>query len=181
MSDRLAREVDFPAIVEIFNWAVVNSNATFAVEPVAAETWRAAWRESGDRHPWFVADVDGEVRGFARSAPHNGPCAYAWSADISVYVHPDHHGEGIATTLYTRLIPTLRAQGYRTAIAVIAVPNPASERLHAAFGLERTGTLSGVGWKRGAWHDVAYWQLSLRPDATPPEPIRPVAEVCPRG
>ncbi|UCE85928.1 MAG: N-acetyltransferase [Deltaproteobacteria bacterium] len=175
---RRARDTDLPAIVDIFNWAVLHTHTTFVVEPVRLESWRQAWRETARDHPWFVAERDAVVCGFARAAPHKGPCAYAWSVDVSAYVHPDHHRQGIATALYTRLLPTLRAQGYRSAIAVIAVPNPASERLHAAFGLRRMGTLAAVGFKAGSWHDVEYWQLQLRPDAAPPEPIRPVAEVC---
>jgi phosphinothricin acetyltransferase len=178
---RLARETDLPAIVEIFNWAVVHTDATFVVEPVSLASWRDAWRDTAPRHPWFVAENDGAVCGFARAAPHKGPCAYEWSADVSAYVHPDHHRRGIATALYTRLLPTLRAQGFRVAIAVIAVPNPASERLHAAFGLRRMGVLESVGFKSGSWHDVEYWQLHLRPDSGPPDPIRPVSEVCADG
>lgn len=175
---RLAAEADLPALAEIFNWAVRHTTATFQVEPVRVEAFADEWRARRERFPWFVAESSGRVLGFARAAPHKGPCAYAWSAEISVYVDADHHGRGVGTALYTRLLPTLRAQGYRSAIAVIAVPNPESERVHAGFGLRRMGRLEGVGFKRGAWHDVEYWQIHLRPDTGTPDPIRPVAEVC---
>ena len=60
-------------------------------------------------------------------------------------------------------------------MAAIALPNPASIRLHQAFGFTEAGVLRGVGWKFDAWHDVAYWQLVLG-ESAPPAGIRPVDE-----
>ena len=61
-------------------------------------------------------------------------------------------------------------------MAAIALPNPASVRLHEAFGFRETGILRRVGWKFGAWHDVACWQLVLG-EGGPPERIIPVQEM----
>ena len=71
--------------------------------------------------------------------------------------------------LYDKLIPTLTERGFKTAIAVIAIPNPASERLHEAFGFRRAGTLRHVGWKFDQWHDVAFWQCFLNDEDGAPE------------
>ena len=109
------------------------------------------------------------------ATPFKGCCGYAFTAEVSVYVDPDHFGKGVGKILYIRLIPILTAQGYRTAIAVIAIPNPVSERLHEGFGFQKIGVLARVGWKFDQWHDVAYWQLVLRDDDGPPQPIKTVA------
>ena len=42
-------------------------------------------------------------------------------------------------------------------------PNPASIALHESIGFEPIGALRDIGWKEGAWRDVGYWQLYLRP------------------
>ncbi len=65
------------------------------------------------------------------------------------------------------MLPALEAQGYRTLLAGITVPNDASVRLHESFGFRRVATFERVGWKFGSWHTVAYWQRSVGGDAPP--------------
>ena len=89
---------------------------------------------------------------------------------------PHSFGNGIGTALYTRLVETLRAQGYRTLLAGITQPNPASVRLHEALGFRRVALLEGVGWKFDRWHDVGYWQLNLGNGGNAPTTINPVRE-----
>jgi L-amino acid N-acyltransferase YncA len=118
-----------------------------------------------------------EVIGFAKSSPHRGRCAYAYSAEVSVYIDPNWHGRGVGKALYGRLIPMLKSQGYVTLIAGISLPNAASQRLHESFGFKPAGVFHRVGWKFGRWHDVGYWELSLRDGPAPPDRILGVAEV----
>ena len=41
----------------------------------------------------------------------------------------------------------------------MTLPNPASDGLHSALGFEPVGTYRDIGYKFGAWHDVAWTQL----------------------
>jgi phosphinothricin acetyltransferase len=70
----------------------------------------------------------------------------------------------------------LDAQGCRTQVGVIGLPNEASARFHESFGFRHAGTLTGVGHKLGSWRDVGFWQRT--PDASdgPPPVLRPFAE-----
>ena len=112
----------------------------------------------------------------AKAAPWAGRCAYAYSAEVTVYVHPEHHRKGIGRDLYSRLIAVLRDQGYCTLLAGIALPNPASVSLHASLGFRQVACLERVGWKFDRWHDVTYWQLDLAA-GEPPKEISPVRDV----
>ena len=174
-----ARVSDVPGILAISNWAAVHTAANFAIEPEPLEAWEAMFTEEADRFPWFVArDEDGTVGGFARAAPWKGRCAYEFACEISVYVDPAHHRQGLGRRLYEVLLRTLARQGYRRVLAGIALPNDASVRLHEAFGLEQVAQLRRVGWKFGQWHDVGYWEGDLGAHSDdPPTPIRPVADV----
>lgn len=174
---RLAEREDISAVVAISNWAAVNTPANFATEPEPESSWLATWEATRAQHPWLVAVDGGRVLGFAKSGPHRARGAYAWTAEVSVYVDPSAHGRGIGAALYARLIPVLRAQGYVTLLAGIAPPNPASERLHEKVGFVRCGTYHRAGWKLGAWHDVGYWELHLAGGDDAPQPVRPVADV----
>ena len=41
------------------------------------------------------------------------------------------------------------------------MPNDASVRLHERVGFRKVATFAHAGWKFGAWHDVAFFQLML--------------------
>lgn len=174
----LAREEDVPAILALANWAAVNTPANFATEPEGLDEWTRTWKATSAMYPWLVARAGGTLLGFAKGSPHRARGAYKWIAEVSVYVEVAAHGRRIGSELYRRLVPVMREQGYVTLLAGIAPPNPASERLHEAFGFVRCGTYHRAGWKLGKWHDVGYWELHLRGDE-PPGDVRAVASAWP--
>ena len=93
---------------------------------------------------------------------------------MSAYVDPAFQGRGIGRRLYDELLPILRRQRFVNVYAGIALPNPASVALHEAIGMWRIGIYERVGFKFGAWHDVAWYALRLTdPEGVPPEPIPP--------
>lgn len=69
------------------------------------------------------------------------------------------------------LLDRLVERGYRIALAGMTLPNPGSVGLHHALPFEPVGTYRDVGWKNGAWHDVARMQkvIAARP-GVPAEP-----------
>ncbi len=179
MRIRLAKFDDLPAILAISNWAAINTAANFAIEQETLESWQTEWRETHELYPYLVAvDHDNTVVGFAKAAPWKGRCAYTYSAEVTVYVDPDHHGQGIGKALSGRLMPTLKAQGYHTLLAGITQPNEASVRLHESFGFKRVALFERIGWKFDQWHDVGYWELLLQTETARPSPIVAVREAA---
>lgn len=158
---RIATSADVASINAITNWAIEGTHAHFATESESLEQTRAQFDGAGDRYPWVVSEVDGEVVGFARAKAWNPRGAYGRSVEISVYVLPAHHGRGLGRGLYARLIDLLRERGFTQAVGGIALPNDASVRLHESFGMRHVGTFRRIGIKNGVWRDVGYWQLDL--------------------
>jgi phosphinothricin acetyltransferase len=132
-------------------------------------------------HVWLIAELDGSPVGYAYASRHQPRAAYRWAADVAVYIDGDHHGAGIGRALYARLFELLLEAGYWTLCAGITQPNPASTGLHRALGFQPVGTYRRIGWKAGAWHDVTWWQLDLRPGepGPPAEPVVPRAPLTP--
>jgi phosphinothricin acetyltransferase len=172
----LARAADIPAILALSNAAAERSHVNFATEPESLDERTRTFEATRAMYPWVVARDGSSIVGFAKGAPHRTRGAYLWTAEVAVYVDPRAHRRGIGRALYARLIPTMRAQGYVTLLAGIALPNDASVKLHEAFGFVQCATFHRAGWKLGAWRDVGYWELSLRPgDDAPPAALRDVA------
>jgi phosphinothricin acetyltransferase len=74
------------------------------------------------------------------------------------------------------MIERLIGQGYVTAIAAIALPNPVSIALHERLGFVPAGTYRGVGFKRDEWTDVSLWQRDLAPRRAVPLESSPSRE-----
>lgn len=176
---RLARPEDAAAVRDIYAPFVRETPATFTLEPPSVSELREKIRATreGDEYPWFVAEADGSVVGYAYAAPVRDRPAYRWSVETSIYVDPNHHRGGVGRRLYDRLFDTLRRQGYVSAFAVLGLPNPESEAFHEAYGFDHLADFPAAGYKLGAWRDVGWYRLELRAPPENPDPPRPVSAV----
>ena len=160
-------------MLAISNWAASHTAANFRSQPETLDQWIQRQRPKPDVFPCLVAESADLALGYALASPFHDGCGFACVAELSVYIHPNHAGRRIGSALYQHLIPMLDAQGFQVLVAMIALPNPASERLHERFGFQRTGGFTGVGWKFDRWHDISFWQRSLRPTDRSPAAIEP--------
>jgi phosphinothricin acetyltransferase len=133
----------------------------------------------GRTHAFLVAEEDDRIAGFAYAGTHRERPAYRWATECSVYIADAHRGRGLGRALYEVLLPLLERQGYRTALAGVTLPNPASIGLHRAMGFVEVGVYRRIGWKAGGWRDVAWLALQFGPDtedeeepASPGSPVR---------
>lgn len=167
MSIRPARADDFTSIAAITNHYITTSSIHFAYEPVPDGELRALWERTRDRFPWLVTDDAGEVLGYAKAGVWRERTAYNWTCEVGLYIADRARGRGLGRALYDALLAECQARGFRSAIAGIALPNPASIALHERCGFARVGTFADAGWKNNAWHAVEFWQkqLSTRPEA----------------
>jgi phosphinothricin acetyltransferase len=165
---------DAAACAAIYAPAVAAATS-FEEEAPAAGAMAERIARTTATHPWLVAEVGGEVVGFAYACEHRARAAYRWAVDVSIYIAEGNRGGGVGRELYGELFERLRAQGFRVACAGVTLPNVASVALHESLGFVPVGVYRRIGWKRGAWHDVGWWQLELDPDGEGPpgEPSPP--------
>jgi L-amino acid N-acyltransferase YncA len=161
---------DAAACAAIYAPYVFDSVASFeATPPTAGEMSSRIYAA----HAWLVAERESEILGYAYASTHNARAAYRWAADVAVYVAAEHHRGGVGRALYEALFERLKAIGLWTLCAGITQPNEASNGLHRTMGFAPVGTYRRIGWKAGAWHDVQWLQLDLRPgEPGPPRELR---------
>lgn len=174
---RMAREADARAILAIYAPFCVTTAVSFELEPPSEGEIASRIRAVTAYWPWLVLEDDGAVAGYAYASRHSERAAYGWSVDVTVYVAPSHLRRGVGRALYTTLFELLRQQGFFKAYAGVALPNPASTALHEAIGFEPVGVYKGVGYKLGAWRDVAHYQLALQPERPAPDSPVPAASL----
>ena len=113
------------------------------------------------RYRLFVAAVDTAVVGYASSSKFRHKPAYDPLVDTTVYVDPDHTGRGLGGALYEELFAALEPEDVHRAFAGIALPNPASQKLHERFGFRLVGTFAEAGRKFGRYWDVSWYEKAL--------------------
>ena len=158
---RPAQETDLPAILDIYNDAILNSTASFETVPRTLEEERQWLREHGHPHAVLAAIHDGDVVGWASLSPFRPKPAYRLTVEDSVYVRADFWGKGLGALLLARLLEVAASNGFHTVIALIVGDNAASLRLHRGFGFRHVGVEREVGRKFDRWLDVVIMQKTL--------------------
>ena len=171
---RDATPADAAPCAAIYAHYVEHTTVTFEDVPPGVDEVAARIAAAQERHAWLVAVHDGVVVGYAYGGPFKARAAYRWSCEVSVYVADAARGAGVGRILYAGLLARLEALGLRMACGGVTLPNDPSVALHRALGFEPVGTYRRIGWKHGAWRDVAWFQRPLGDDG-PPAPVRSVA------
>jgi len=160
---------DLEAISSIYDHYVRTTAISFDLEPPTT-AWRREWFASFDdrgRHRLLVARDGGEAIGYAASVPYRPREAYGPSVETSVYVAPNHLGRGVGMALYGALLSELEREDVHRAYAGVAMPNPASVRLHERCGFRRAGYFTEQGRKFGRYWDVAWFERAFPEVAHP--------------
>jgi L-amino acid N-acyltransferase YncA len=174
---RLATEQDAPAVAAIYAPFCDENVVSFEYAAPTADEMGARIRTILAQWPWLVVDEGGSVVGYAYAARHSERAAYGWAVNTGIYVADGQRGRGVGHALYTALFALLRAQGYFKACAGITLPNPQSIRLHERFGFALVGVYPGIGYKKGAWHDVAWYEAAIQPERPEPPLPRPIGDI----
>lgn len=171
---RLATVADAEAMRAVYA-PYVATPVTFDADVPTAREFAARLADVMPAFPCCVLELDRRIAGFAYAHAQAERAAYRWNAELSVYLEPDATGRGAGRALYSLLLGLLRHQGFKSAYALVTVPNAASERLHESLGFARSWVQPRAGWKEGAWHDVAWFVKYLAPfegnGATPADPM----------
>lgn len=168
MRIRQATRDDGPACAALYAPYVTDTAISLETEPPTAAEMADRIEAANRTHAWLVAEDAGLVTGYAYGAGWKSRAAYRWTSEVSVYLAPGRRRTGAGRALYEALFARLVERGYRVAVAGMTLPNDASAGLHRATGFAEVGTHRAVGWKHGAWHDVAWVQKTLAAGTGPP-------------
>ncbi len=159
---RNAVPADAGAILGIYAPYITDTCVSFEIEVPAIEDFTVRMKNILKNYPYIVYEVNGLVVGYAYASKHRERAAYRYSADVSVYVEPSYHRQGIGKALYEKLFGLLRDQGIYTVCAGVTIPNDSSIGLHKSLGFTEVGIYHNVGYKLDKWHDVIWFEKALR-------------------
>jgi L-amino acid N-acyltransferase YncA len=158
---RRAELRDLESITKIYNDAILNTTATFDAEPKSIDGQRKWFTTHDERYPILVAEINGQVVGWAALTRWSDRTAYDGTAETSFYVDDKFRGRGIGWNLKQAVIEEARRLGFHTLIARVAEGSETSLRLNQRAGFVLIGTMKEVGRKFGGWLDVHVLQKML--------------------
>lgn len=169
---RACEESDMGAVTGIYRYHVLNSPATFELEPPGLQEMLARRRTIVDGgFVYLVAEQNSEVAGYAYVSVYRPRPAYRFTVENSVYIRPGWERRGIGRLLMQAVLAECEKRPFRQVIAVIGdSANTASIELHRTLGFRMVGNFRSVGYKFGRWLDSVLMQKDIGAgDATEPD------------
>lgn len=161
VSIRSACAADAAALAAIYAPYVTETAISFEEAPPSTQGMAERIAATQTRYPYLVAEDETGILGYAYASAYRPRHAYRFTAEVSAYCAPRTQGCGVGCALYEPLLERLTAGGFRTAVAIITLPNDRSVRFHERMGFNHVGTIAKVGHKFEKWHDTGLWQRDL--------------------
>jgi L-amino acid N-acyltransferase YncA len=158
---RLARSEHVEAILEIYNQGIEDRIATLELD-IKDLDYMTNWLANHDgRYGAFVADVDGDVIGWASISRYSHRCAYAGVGEISVYIRRDFRGKGVGQKLLTALEEFARRHDFHKLVLGTFPFNQNGQGLYKKMGFYEVGTFKNQGKLDGQFVDVMWMEKLL--------------------
>ena len=158
-----AEPTHIPAILDIYNEAVLNTTASYDYEPHTLDQ-RTTWFEQHQQQGFsvFVAvDETERVVGWGSLSKFREKIGYQHTVEHSLYVAANQRRRGIGRLLLLALIESARNLGKHVIIGGVDASNEASLQLHQSLGFEQVAHFKQVGYKFDRWLDIVFLQRTL--------------------
>jgi phosphinothricin acetyltransferase len=158
------REDDLPAIVDILNYTIMNSNATLAAQPVSVAERREWFERFAPTGPYrlLVARRGSRILGYAASQPYREHEGFRETVEVSIALDITSRSQGVGTALYRALFGYLADEPLHVALAGIVLPNDASVALHRKLGFTEVGIFHEYAVKNGQYLSSIWMERRFR-------------------
>ncbi len=165
---RLVNVDDAEKLLGIYAPYVEKTAITFDYEVPTVDEFRHRIQTIGSRYPYVVAELGGEIVGYAYAGVFKDRAAYDWSVETTIYVKEGFHGLGIGQLLYEDLERRLKERGIRNLYACVAYVEEPDEYLtnqsvlfHERLGFMICGRFHSCGFKFDRWYDMVWMEKRI--------------------
>jgi phosphinothricin acetyltransferase len=154
---------DLPAILDIYNEAVLNTTASYDYQPHTLAQRTVWFQQHADQGLPIIVVVDaaGTVVGWGSLSKFREKIGYQYTVEHSLYIHADYRGQGIGRRLLLALVEAARALGKHAIVGGVDSSNTVSQRLHESCGFQQVAHFRQVGYKFDRWLDILFYQRIL--------------------
>lgn len=158
-----AETSDLAEIVEIYNQAISAGQNTADTKTLSIEE-RTEWFNSHntEEYPLLVAKEGAVILGYVTISPYRyGRKALRKTAEISYYIHFEHHRKGVASKLMNTAIEMCPSLKIHTLIAILISCNQGSIKLLEKNGFKEWGRMPEIVELGNKSFDHLYYGLHL--------------------
>lgn len=152
------REDQLKAVLDIYNYYVLNSTATWHYHVLDEAEMRTLVFSDNDRYATFAIRSDGELCGYVSVRQFKAREAYGDTAEIGIYIREDCCGKGLGNIAIKHIEKFAREKGIHVLIASISGDNDGSVGLFEKNGYDKCAHLREVGKKFGKLLDNVIYQ-----------------------
>lgn len=159
---RKATVLDLPAVKEIYNYAVLNTTATYDINPRDDKYFADMLSEHTGKYLLAVYEDNGDIIGYVALSQFSRRDAYDITAELSVYVKADCQNKHIGTQLMEYALSYAQTENrFLTIVSLITSDNEHSIYLHKKFGFEFGGKIKNAGFKFDSFLGVDIYYKNL--------------------
>ncbi|MBD9048219.1 MAG: N-acetyltransferase [Ruminococcus sp.] len=145
---RKAAEHDLSAIKDIYNYAVLNTTATYDINQRDDKYFADMLSEHTGKYLLAVYEDNGDIIGYVALSQFSRRDTYDITAELSVYVKADCQNKHIGTQLMEYALSYAQTENrFLTIVSLITSDNEHSIYLHKKFGFEFGGKIKNAGFK----------------------------------
>jgi len=151
---RTATSEDAAAIAEIYNQGIEDRVATYETRWRSTEDQQVWLQSIAGRYPAVVAQIDGEIIGWAGAGPYRDRECYRGIGEFSMYIRRDWRCRGVGDLLLAALISEAERLRLWKLVSRIFPFNEASRALCRKHGFREVGIYEKHARLDGRWLDV---------------------------
>jgi phosphinothricin acetyltransferase len=162
---RTATVADARALLEIYSYYVENTAISFDCNTPTIDEFSDKITATLQAYPYIVAELGGELIGYAYASPFKERKAYDWSVEATIYIKQGYTKQGYGKMLYMELERLLRKQNILNVNACIAYTDNEDKYLtnnsmhfHERMGYRLVGKFNKCGYKFGTWYDMIWME-----------------------
>ncbi len=158
---RQARPKDAGEVRAIINDVILNTTISFKPNPMTED----AVLQLFETAPCvFVAEINGDVVGYASYDQFRRGAGYSRTMEHSIALSAEARGQGVGRALVSTLEDHARRHGVGSLWAGVSGENPGGVKFHSRLGYDIVASLPKVGFKFERWIDLTLMRKWLLPE-----------------
>ncbi|WP_410508821.1 GNAT family N-acetyltransferase [Methanosarcina hadiensis] len=165
---REASTEDIPGMLEVFNYYVENSFASYLETSVGPEFFQVIQSEKeqdkDESFPFYVIEENSKIIGIGALRPYFPFPNFRHTGVVSYFILPGHTRKGLGSKMLGKLCTEAREKKMKSLLANVSSKNEASLNFHLKHGFIECGRFREVGIKFGKYFDIIWLQKFLGQD-----------------
>lgn len=157
-----AKREDVNAMLDLYNYYIVNSTATFDLEEISEEKFLQRVKIEDANYKTYIVSLNNVMIGFCFYIPYRENPAYDVTVEIGIYIKPEYTGKRYGEKIVGHLEAIIREKNFKNIIASISSDNTPSISLFKRLGFRQCADYREIAYKHDHYVGIIDFQCVLR-------------------